>query len=73
MNYFKHISVFLTFFALLGFCACSSSDGVSQEGEVWFIENSHLKVTIHPTGVLNVYDKKGNREWKQIASKDNKP
>lgn len=72
MIFFKRISVFLTIFVLLGLCACSSSDGVSQEGDVWFIENSHLKVTIQPTGVLNVYDKKGNREWQQVASKEKK-
>lgn len=72
MIIFKRISVFLTIFVLLGLCACSSSDGVSQEGDVWFIENSHLKVTIQPTGVLNVYDKKGNREWQQVASKEKK-
>ena len=69
-NIVKQISSFFAVLALLGLYACSPTNGVSQKGDVWFIENEHLKVTIQPTGILTVYDKAGKREWQQVSSKE---
>lgn len=39
---------------------------VVQSGDVWLLENDHLRVTLSAqSGALTVYDKEGHREWKQ--------
>lgn len=69
-NILKQISYLFLFLVLSSLYACSSNGGVSQEGDIWLIENEHLKVAIQPTGTLTVYDKAGKREWKQVATKE---
>ncbi|SMC91954.1 glycoside hydrolase [Pedobacter nyackensis] len=39
---------------------------VRQRGDVWLLENDHLRVNVDAkSGALTVYDKGGNRQWKQ--------
>lgn len=41
---------------------------VTQDGDVWLMENDHLRVIVSPqNGALTVYDKGGHRKWKQGA------
>jgi hypothetical protein len=45
-----------------------SKTRVTRDGDVWLMENDHLRVTVSPqNGALTVYDKGGRRGWKQGA------